>query len=96
LLLLHLDLPPPLFHFVALQGRYIISCHSLEERTQLLGMLSGALGSATAPYELTQTMPLVVANMSRAELRWLCQDPQASACVNYIERDEQVTLASAR
>ncbi|PSC76124.1 NADPH:quinone reductase [Micractinium conductrix] len=71
--------------------RYIISAHSMEQRTTLQHLLEGAL-AGPAPTSLTATMPLLVGNLSRTELLWLCQDPQASACVNYIESDQKVSL----
>lgn len=72
------------------------ACRSMEQRAQLAELMAagkqgGAGGGAAALAPLTQTMPLLVGNLSRAHLLWLCQDLQASACVDYIERDEKVS-----
>lgn len=69
----------------------------MEQRAQLAELMAagkqgGAGGGAAALAPLTQTMPLLVGNLSRAHLLWLCQDLQASACVDYIERDEKVSI----
>lgn len=37
---------------------------------------------------------LQVGNLSRSALQWMCQDPTASACVDYIERDEKVSVVT--
>jgi hypothetical protein len=73
------------------QGRYIISCSTEQSRQQLLQHMAAALPDARAA-PLTDTMPLLTANLTRAGLQWLCQDVQASACIDYIERDEPVSL----
>ena len=73
------------------QGRYIISAKDAQSRQQLLEHLAAALPTAQAA-PLSDTLPLLTANLSRAGLQWLCQDVQASACIEYIERDEPVSL----
>ncbi|KAL4448844.1 hypothetical protein ABPG77_007561 [Micractinium sp. CCAP 211/92] len=79
------------------EARYIVACHSMEQRGQLAELVAaarrnGTAGAAPPLAPLTQTMPLLVGNLSRADLLWLCHDVRASACVDYIERDEQVSI----
>ncbi|KAL4422847.1 hypothetical protein ABPG75_009044 [Micractinium tetrahymenae] len=79
------------------EARYILACHSMDQRVQLAELVAAAKQNGTAGgtpplAPLTQTTPLLVGNLSRADLLWLCQDVQASACVDYIERDEKVSL----
>lgn len=71
----------------------------MEQRGQLAELVAaarrnGTAGAAPPLAPLTQTMPLLVGNLSRADLLWLCHDVRASACVDYIERDEQASIFS--
>lgn len=79
------------------QERYIISAKSLPQRQELLDRIGAAPeldpSDAQALAPLTDTMPLLVGNLSRSMLLWLCQDPQASAAIEYVEEDQQVSLA---
>lgn len=75
------------------RDRYIISTHTEEQRRQLSDLLAATLPPPTPTY-LTDGMPLLVGSLSRADLQWLCQDPVASACIRYIERDEKVSVFS--
>lgn len=68
--------------------RYIVSCRSEEHRRQLAQALPQLV-------YLTEGTPLLVGTLSREELLWMCQDPAAAAAVDYIERDEIVTIAAA-
>lgn len=70
------------------------ACRTMDQRVQLADLVALAKQNGTAGGEpplapLTLTMPLLVGNLSRDDLLWLCQDPQAAVCVDYIERDEQ-------
>lgn len=65
----------------------------MEQRAELADLLAATHPADSRPLEpLTQTMPLLVGTLTRAQLVWLCQSSEASALVRYIERDEQVSL----
>lgn len=70
--------------------RYILAAHTEEERRRLAPLLAAHVA---APFrDLTQSMPLLLGSMTRAELQWLCADPAAAPLVRYVERDEKVSV----
>jgi hypothetical protein len=76
--------------------RYIISAFSLQQREELLGLVAAAAELQPEDTDelaaLTESMPLLVGGLSRAALLWMCASPQAAACIEYVERDEKVSL----
>ncbi|KAL4857447.1 hypothetical protein ACK3TF_002317 [Chlorella vulgaris] len=76
--------------------RYIIGAWTMAKRAELLELVAAAAELEPSDTEglgpLTAGMPLLVGNLSRTALLWMCADPQAASCVEYVERDEQVSL----
>lgn len=73
-----------------------MSTFSLQQREELLQIVAAAAELQPEDTEglaaLTETMPLLVGGLSRAALLWMCASPQAAACIDYVERDEKVSL----
>ena len=69
--------------------RYIVSCHSEQQRRELAALLPSL-------QYLTESMPLLVGTLSREELQALCDNLVAADAIRYIERDEKVTIASSK
>lgn len=75
-------------------GRYIVTAKSQEQLRQLEELIAAAaLPPADAEVlDRMDLLPMLVANLSRQTLEWLCQDARASSCISYIESDDMVSV----